>query len=109
MVKYVWENIVIFYTNINNAADRVENHSHTVSVNDVVGFKRHNHDKRYSKISHEHTEYSKKIHKHAINDITNWQNELNNRSLTTHIHTINDITNLQNELNNRSLTTHSHT
>ena len=51
-----------------------------------------------------------RIHTHAINDITNLQTELNNRSLTTHTHTlaISNITNLQTELNNRSLTTHTH-
>ena len=109
-VKYVLENIAIFYSNFINVANRVENHSHTVSVNDVVGFKRHNHDKRYSKINHEHSEYSKKRHKHSIKDITNLQNELNKYSLTTHTYSfgINDITNLQNELNKYALTSHTH-
>ena len=60
LVKCVWKNNVISDTNFAPVAHRVENHSHTVSINDVVGFKRHNHDKRYSKINHEHSEYSKK-------------------------------------------------
>ena len=81
LVKYVWKYNEIFHSNFAHVADRFENHSHTVSVSDVVGFKRQNHDRRYSKINHEHSEYSKKRHKHAIKDIMNLQQELNKYSL----------------------------
>ena len=48
---------------------------------------------------HQHEEYALTNHTHSfgINDITNLQTELNNRSLTTHTHAISNITNLQKE------------
>jgi len=44
-------------------------------------------------------------HVHSIDNITNLQTELDNRSLNNHIHTIANITDLQTNLNNKLLLT----
>ena len=156
--KFVLGNTKVFNTNIVHIADKLETHSHIISVNDVVDLEqhlkkhnhkvaKHNHDKRYSKIDHEHSKYSKKRdlkilshkvtnHTHSIKDITYLQNELNkyiskecstkrhnhdrryskidhehseyserrdlkilSHKVMSHKHSIEDINNLQNELN----------
>lgn len=76
-------------------------------------------NKRFSLLSHSHSEYAAKSHIHAMSDVTNLQSTLNGKAATnhthseyaptSHTHSQSDVNGLTSALAGKASTNHTHT